>query len=58
MLAKSLQDLENDKIIERRQYNEMPPRVEYSLAPLGKALIPMIEQLGRWGEDVWHAKSE
>jgi DNA-binding HxlR family transcriptional regulator len=56
MLSKTLQQLEHDKIVERRQYNEMPPRVEYSLTELGRAVIPTIEQLGKWGEQVWCEK--
>jgi DNA-binding HxlR family transcriptional regulator len=56
MLARSLQEMEIDKIIKRRQFNEMPPRVEYSLTELGKAVIPTIEELGKWGEEVWREK--
>jgi DNA-binding HxlR family transcriptional regulator len=58
MLARSLQEMEIDKIINRHQYNEMPPRVEYSLTELGKAVIPTIDQLGKWGEEVWYAKKK
>jgi DNA-binding HxlR family transcriptional regulator len=50
MLSKSLQELELNKIINRHQYNEIPPRVEYSLTYLGKSLIPALQLLGEWGK--------
>ncbi len=49
MLSKSLEELEQYKIVNRRQYNEIPPRVEYSLTPLGKAIDPALQALGDWG---------
>lgn len=52
MLSKSLQELEQNKIVSRRQYNEIPPRVEYSLTDLGKSLEPVLQLLGEWGERV------
>ena len=51
MLSKSLQELELHKIINRHQYNEIPPRVEYSLTDLGKSLIPALHLLGEWGKN-------
>lgn len=50
MLSKSLQELETDQIVNRHQYNEIPPRVEYSLTELGKSLQPAIHSLGEWGK--------
>lgn len=50
MLSKSLQELELNKIIDRHQYNEIPPRVEYSLTSLGASLKPALDLLGEWGE--------
>lgn len=49
MLSKSLEELERDQIVNRRQYYEIPPRVEYSLTDLGKALDPALQALGSWG---------
>ena len=49
MLSKSLQELENDYIIKRNQYNEIPPRVEYSLTDFGSEVQPVLELLGEWG---------
>lgn len=50
MLSKSLQELEEAKIVNRYQYNEVPPRVEYTLTDLGKSLQPALQLLGEWGE--------
>jgi DNA-binding HxlR family transcriptional regulator len=50
MLSRSLQELESDYIIQRTQYNEIPPRVEYSLTDFGKAVQPVLELLGEWGK--------
>lgn len=49
MLSKNLEELERQKIIVRKQYNEIPPRVEYSLTELGKAIHPALDMLGAWG---------
>lgn len=51
MLAQSLKELENDELIIRRQYDEMPVRVEYSLADKTKNLIPILLKLKKWGEE-------
>ena len=53
MLSKNLQELEEDKIVIRVQYNEVPPHVEYSLTELGKAIEPALSMLGEWGEMVY-----
>ncbi len=50
MLSRSLQELEGDHIIQRTQYNEIPPRVEYSLTDFGKEVQPVLELLGEWGK--------
>jgi DNA-binding HxlR family transcriptional regulator len=51
MLAQSLKDLENDGLVKRTQYDEMPVRVEYSLTPKATSLIPILLDLKKWGED-------
>ncbi len=51
MLAHSLKELEEDGMISRVQYDEMPVRVEYSLTDKAKSLIPILLELKRWGED-------
>ena len=54
MLSKSLEGLEQSKLVNRVQYNEIPPRVEYSLTPLGKAIHPALKELGQWREQAYH----
>lgn len=54
MLSKNLDELESQKIVMRKQYNEIPPRVEYSLTELGKAVHPALAMLGTWGERAYH----
>ena len=50
MLAQSLKEMEEDGIIERRQYREMPVRVEYSLTEKAHSMIPILLELKHWGE--------
>ncbi len=50
MLTSQLRELEDDGIIERKIFAEIPPRVEYSISELGKSLMPIIDQMGQWGE--------
>lgn len=49
MLSQSLKELEGCGIVSRHQYNEIPPRVEYSLTPDGESLLPVLMQLAAWG---------
>lgn len=51
VLTDTLKNLEHDGLITRRLYAEIPPRVEYSLTPLGLTLIPHIENLIIWAID-------
>jgi DNA-binding HxlR family transcriptional regulator len=48
MLTQQLRELEGDGLITRTIYAEVPPRVEYSLTPLGKALKPLLRQMHDW----------
>ena len=50
MLSQSLKELESSGILHRKQYPEIPPRVEYSLTENGCALMPMVDELAKWGE--------
>ena len=51
MLTKCLRELEDFGLVIRQQYNEVPPRVEYSLTNRGKTLLPALEQLYAWGRE-------
>ncbi|SFP74013.1 transcriptional regulator, HxlR family [Butyrivibrio proteoclasticus] len=51
MLANSLKELEKDGLVERKMYNEMPVRVEYTLTDKARSLIPILLELKKWGED-------
>jgi DNA-binding HxlR family transcriptional regulator len=50
MLIQQLRDLEKDGIVYRHDYDEMPPRVEYSFTAHGETLKPIFPVLCRWGE--------
>ena len=50
MLTTQLRELENDGIVERKIYAEIPPRVEYFLTDKGKSLLPIIQQMKIWGD--------
>jgi DNA-binding HxlR family transcriptional regulator len=51
MLANSLKELETDGLVERKQYDEMPVRVEYNLTDKARTLIPILLSLKKWGEE-------
>lgn len=48
MLAQSLKELEADGMVSRTQFNEIPPRVEYSLTDKGRGAIPMLTTAAEW----------
>jgi DNA-binding HxlR family transcriptional regulator len=50
MLTKSLQELEEHGLVVRKQYDTIPPKVEYSLLERGKTLIPVLKGLDAWGK--------
>lgn len=50
-LSTTLKELEQDKLIERKEYPQVPPKVEYSLTRRGKSLMPIFNLMCRWGED-------
>ena len=49
MMANSLRELEGDGLVLRRQYAEMPVRVEYSLTETGLSLLPILHEMQLWG---------
>ncbi len=55
MLSQSLKELEAFGIVHREQYNEVPPRVEYTLTEKGKSILPALAQIAGWAaEDLQH----
>lgn len=50
MLTQTLRDLERNGFVERRDYGEIPPRVDYRLTPLGHSLSEPMWALDRWAE--------
>ena len=60
MLSQTLKKLERNHLVSRKQYPEVPPRVEYALTDLGKSLMPSISSLVDWSlehfSDVTDAK--
>lgn len=51
MLTRQLRELEEDRLIDRKVYPVVPPKVEYSLTEQGKTLIPILESLVKWGKN-------
>jgi DNA-binding HxlR family transcriptional regulator len=50
-LSLQLKTLEEDGVIQRKVYTTKPPlKVEYSLTPFGKTLIPLLEAIAAWGD--------
>ncbi|HEY7544105.1 MAG TPA: winged helix-turn-helix transcriptional regulator [Blastocatellia bacterium] len=49
MLTQQLREMERDGLVHREVFPEVPPRVEYSLTPLGETLRPVIDAMCRWG---------
>lgn len=50
MLTQQLRELERDGVIERKVYQQVPPKVEYLLTPLGESLKPVMEAMCAWGK--------
>ena len=49
-LSTTLKELERDGLVLRREYPQIPPKVEYSLTERGKSLIPILDSLCDWGD--------
>ncbi|WP_217605784.1 helix-turn-helix domain-containing protein [Chitinophaga sp. GbtcB8] len=48
-LTSQLRELEEDGIVQRKAYAEIPPRVEYTLTEIGQSLLPVIINMEKWG---------
>jgi len=51
MLTQQLRELEDDGIVDRKVFNQIPPKVEYSLTDYGHSLNKILEELCVWGEN-------
>ena len=58
MLSLQLKDLERHGIVGRKVYPEIPPRVEYFLTDFGRSLVPMLEEIARWGRNLAQTKGK
>ncbi len=50
-LSNNLKELESDNLIIRKEYPQIPPKVEYSLSERGKSLMKVLDKLCEWGEE-------
>lgn len=55
-LSKTLKEMERDGLIERLDYGEIPPRVEYSLSKCGKSLEPVLNAMHDWALERGYGK--
>lgn len=50
-LSSTLKELEKDQLVFRKEYPQIPPKVEYSLTERGRSLIPILDSMCHWGEE-------
>ena len=58
VLATTLKELIRDGIVNRKQYDEIPPRVEYSLTEKGKSVVPILQSICQWSGIYYKDSSE
>ena len=51
MLTLHVRELERDGLLHREVYRQVPPKVEYSLTPMGRSLEPLLRFMSEWGHD-------
>ena len=49
-LSSTLKELQKDQLVQRKEYPQIPPKVEYSLTERGKSLMPILDQMCAWGD--------
>ena len=57
-LTNTLKELEGDQLINRKEYPQVPPKVEYSLSKKGLSLIPVLDAICYWGEEQLNKRKE
>ncbi|MBD0855975.1 MarR family transcriptional regulator [Corynebacterium striatum] len=50
VLTSNLREMEDTGLVHREVFAEVPPRVEYSLTPIGQSMRPILDAMGEWGE--------
>ena len=58
MFAQTVRELERLKMVIRKVYPEVPPKVEYTLTERGKSIVPILDKLYDWGVSVAGADTE
>lgn len=58
MLSIQLKALEEDGLVKREVYGKVPLRVEYSLTDFGKSLLPVVEEIAKWGRNLGDTEGE
>ena len=58
VLAATVKELIHDDLVVRRQYNEIPPRVEYALTEKGKSVVPILQSICKWAGIFQRGNSE
>ena len=51
MLSQQLKELESSGLINRKEYQQIPPKVEYSLSEKGKSIVPLLTNAYEWGKE-------
>ena len=58
VLAATLKDLTEDGIFDRKSYDEIPPKVEYSLTKKEKSVVPILQSICQWSDIFYKEDSE
>ena len=58
VLAATLKNLTEDGIVDRKSYDEIPPKVEYSLTKKGKSVVPILQSICQWSDIFYKEDSE
>jgi len=51
MLTQQLKEMERDGLVLRKEYIQIPPKVEYSLTDFGRSFMPVLLSMNQWGKD-------